>query len=73
MCSDFLQIIRSNDEKILFSVKIREDSKSFAEKNVIHALIYYEHHRCEKNAQKKHRKSAEQIFKKARKCHRCRS
>ena len=72
MCSNFLQIIRSNDEKAFFSVIIRENSRSFAEKNVIHASIYYEHHRCEKSAQEEHRKFAEQTLKEIRKCHRCR-
>ena len=73
MCSNFLQIIRNNDEKILFLIKVRENSRSFVEKNVIHASVYYEHHRCEKNVQKEHRKSVEQTLKKIRKCHRCRS
>ena len=73
MCSDFLQIIRNNDEKVLSSIRVREDSRSFAEKNIIHASVYYEHHRCEESVQEEHRKSAEQIFKKARECHRCRS
>ena len=64
--------IRNNDEKILSTVKTYENSKSFSEKSVIHASVYYEHYRCDKNVQRKHRKFAEQIFEEARKCRHCR-